>query len=78
MISYVPWVVNRNPKIWKDPLKFDPERWFKTNPSSFEFPTFNAGPRLCLGNAMALVQVKVLLAKILQVDIAILLKRFNT
>jgi hypothetical protein len=26
-----------------------PERWSARNPTAFEFPVFQAGPRVCLG-----------------------------
>jgi len=38
--------------IWgPDAMTFRPQRWLemKKPPSAFKFPTFNAGPRLCLG-----------------------------
>lgn len=45
-----------------DADEFKPDRWIKEdddtgqqkiwNPSPFEYPTFNAGPRLCLGKSM--------------------------
>lgn len=67
---YLPYVMGRNPNLWDEPLTFNPERWlteeedadkqsvFKpTQVSDFKFPTFNAGPRLCLGRPLAYVEI---------------------
>lgn len=59
--------MNRDPKRWSDPLAFIPSRWEgKELPSDFEFPSFWAGPRVCLGRVMAQTEIMVaagLLAK---------------
>jgi len=57
----------RNPKIYADPLKFDPTRFEdeKKDPvhvfSVYEYPFFNINPRLCLGRHLALMEAKVFL-----------------
>jgi len=44
--------MGRDPKRWPDPMKIDPSRWHGKMPSAFEFPVFQAGPRICLGMNM--------------------------
>jgi cytochrome P450 len=62
--------------VWKEPERVDPERWIKRNasgdiqkftrPDPFEFPVFQAGPRVCLGEQMAIFETKILVATLLQ------------
>ena len=56
-----------NPKIWKDPKIFDPERFADAgnipNLSMIHFP-FSVGPRNCIGQTFAKFESKVMLAKL--------------
>jgi cytochrome P450 len=56
-------VIHRNPKIFKDPLKFDPERFAdgKDYPVLSYVP-FSAGPRNCIGQKFAIMEAKITLA----------------
>jgi len=55
------FAMGRMPWIWKDPLKFDPDRFQdekqKYTPS--QYPAFNIPPRLCLGKHVALLEAKI-------------------
>ncbi|AYV77733.1 MAG: CYP86A7 [Edafosvirus sp.] len=69
-IIYSPYIINRLESLWgKDMDEFIPERWMKetniTNISSYRFPTFNGGTRLCLGKSMALSEIKILTCMLL-------------
>uniref|UniRef100_K3XBX5 Cytochrome P450 n=1 Tax=Globisporangium ultimum (strain ATCC 200006 / CBS 805.95 / DAOM BR144) TaxID=431595 RepID=K3XBX5_GLOUD len=74
-VVYSPWYMGRHNAIWgDDPLEFRPERWLemKTRPSAFEFPAFQAGPRVCIGMSMALLEAKMCVAGVLHhVDVRI-------
>jgi hypothetical protein len=66
---YSPYVTQRLPELWPDPLEFRPERWDKDDPSYVEpvllsYIPFGAGPRRCLGFAFALTEIKVLVAEV--------------
>ncbi|KUF96306.1 Chloride Channel (ClC) Family [Phytophthora nicotianae] len=68
-IVYSPWFMGRNGAFWGDnPLEFRPERWLEMTkrPSAFEFPAFQAGPRICLGMNMAVLEAKLFLATTLR------------
>jgi len=66
-VMYPPYVMGRREELWEDALTFKPERWLnKKQPSSYKFPAFNAGPRLCLGKDMAYLEAKTVAAMILQ------------
>ncbi|KAJ3254039.1 Protein kinase alk2 [Boothiomyces macroporosus] len=66
-IYWSTYAMGRNETIWKDPLDFKPERWLTgSQPSPFEFPSFNAGPRICLGKSLAEFQGVFALSCLLQ------------
>lgn len=58
---FLVYAMGRDPQLYPDPLAVKPERWipFK-EPSPYQFPVFQAGPRICLGMNMALFELKVL------------------
>jgi len=60
--------IQRDPKYFEDPDKFDPERFSpenrkKINP--YAYIPFGVGPRNCVGSRFALMEVKILISKIL-------------
>jgi len=62
------WGVHRNPNFWPNPTVWDPYR-FVNNTSlegSPQFIPFGAGPRMCLGKNLALVQTKLILGVLIQ------------
>ena len=63
------WVLHNIPDIWGDPKVFRPERWDpaleQKVPQGAYFP-FGAGPRICIGMPFAQLEIKLLLATILQ------------
>ena len=54
------------PELYPDPEAFKPERWETINPSIYEYNPFSAGPRLCIGAGFAMMQMKIILAMLLQ------------
>ncbi|XP_012529710.1 cytochrome P450 9e2 isoform X2 [Monomorium pharaonis] len=63
------YALQHDPKYFKDPEKFDPERFLgeqkkKSLNSGVYFP-FGVGPRMCIGNRFALLETKVLLFHLL-------------
>ena len=63
---FSPYVLNRNADVYPCPEKFLPDRWLEMKPNAFAYPTFNAGPRTCLGQAMAVLEIKMIIALMMQ------------
>ncbi|KAJ3109800.1 hypothetical protein HDU97_000030 [Phlyctochytrium planicorne] len=55
-VAWSPYTMGRTEAIWgADAKEFNPDRWIAMTkqPSPFDYPVFNAGPRVCLGKNMA-------------------------
>ncbi|WP_158291867.1 cytochrome P450 [Paracraurococcus ruber] len=66
ILALSPWLLQRDPRYWPDPLRFDPARFapgMRPLPYS-QFP-FGGGPRTCIGNHFALTEMLVALAVLL-------------
>lgn len=61
------WVVQRDPRFFDEPERFRPERWgeerIKSLPRFAYFP-FGGGPRTCIGNTFAMMEMVLVLATI--------------
>ena len=61
------WVTHRDPRFFERPDEFEPERWASESiqrlPKYAYFP-FGGGPRQCIGNYFAMMEIVLLLATI--------------
>ncbi|KAL5283837.1 hypothetical protein ACFFRR_006240 [Megaselia abdita] len=56
--------LQRDPKFFPDPTKFDPERFNEENKRNIDPSTylpFGSGPRMCIGNRFAMLEIKSLM-----------------
>jgi cytochrome P450 len=63
------WVVHRDPRFFEDPESFRPQRWtpaFQKQLPKFAYFPFGGGPRLCIGNTFAMMELVLVLAMITQ------------
>jgi cytochrome P450 len=62
------YATHRHPDIWKDPESFNPERF--ADPSSdrprYAFYPFGGGPRQCIGETFAMVEMQLVLSMMTQ------------
>jgi cytochrome P450 len=65
-------LVHRDPSLYPNPDKFDPDRFRDFKPAAWEFLPFGGGLRRCVGAAFAVYEMKMVLAAILpRVDMAL-------
>jgi len=63
LVVISPWVLHRHVRLWDRPEIFDPARFLRGKPPDrFAFVPFGAGPRVCVGAQLALVEVVLMLA----------------
>jgi cytochrome P450 len=68
-VVMIQWVVHRDPRWYSEPERFLPSRWadglLKRLPRCAYFP-FGDGPRVCIGNHFAVMELVLVLATILK------------
>jgi cytochrome P450 len=64
MIVLSPYFVQREPSVWPDPERFDPERWAPgaERPPDIAFFPFSAGPYECHAHGLAMQEAVLVLA----------------
>jgi cytochrome P450 len=68
-VIVAPWTLHRHPDFWEDALAFKPERFApdaEAQQHKHAYIPFSTGPRICIGNAFAMMQLQLNLATILQ------------
>ncbi len=59
------YLLHRRPDLYPQPEQFRPERFLERQYSAFEFMPFGAGARRCIGYALALYELKIVLGTLL-------------
>jgi len=68
IIFISPYVIHRHPGVWSNPEGFDPDRFTPEQESQrprFAYFPFGGGPRICIGNAFAMLEAQLVLATLL-------------
>jgi cytochrome P450 len=63
------YAMHRNPELWDDPLKFDPDRFLPERSqgrSRWQYLPFGGGPRSCIGDHFAMLEATLALATIIR------------
>ena len=57
--------MHRNPQYWDAPDQFKPDRWDQPGLNTDAFMPFGAGPRLCIGEHFAMMEMQMILTEII-------------
>lgn len=69
ILMLFPYFMHRNPALFEDPLRFNPERFSPENEAKIEkytYMPFGGGPRVCIGNSFAMMEATLMLATMAQ------------
>ena len=61
------WATQRDPRYFSEPAEFRPERWteeFTNSLPKYAYFPFGGGPRFCIGNSFAMMEINLVLATI--------------
>lgn len=65
MVIFSQFMTHHLPSLYEQPERFLPDRWLHINPSPYAYLPFGAGPRMCIGAALGMMQLKISLPSIL-------------
>lgn len=66
-VTILAYMIHRNPEIFPEPEKFNPERFLNGQYiHPFAHVAFSAGPRNCIGQRFAMLELKCALSKLLR------------
>jgi cytochrome P450 len=69
MLTFGRYAVQRDPALWDDPLRFDPDRFTPEavkNYDRWQYLPFGGGPRSCIGDHFAMLELTLALATVIR------------
>jgi cytochrome P450 len=69
IVAIMPWVIHRHRKLWDEPDRFDPGRFAREASAArprYAYLPFSTGPRVCVGESLASLQIRVIVAILAQ------------
>ncbi|KAJ7042944.1 benzoate para-hydroxylase [Mycena alexandri] len=64
-LSVPAWTIGHDPELWGDAENFRPERWLEGKESRQYLMTFGKGPRACIGQNLAYIEMTSIIATML-------------
>lgn len=64
-VIFSQFITHHMPSLFPQPEKFLPDRWLSISPSPYAYLPFGAGPRMCVGAPLGMMQFKISLPTIL-------------
>jgi len=68
-IAVAPWLLHHHRRLWDDPNRFDPDRFLPERSAErhrFAYLPFGGGPRVCIGQMLAMNEAVLILAGLAQ------------
>lgn len=65
-VIFSQFITHHMPELFSQPEKFLPDRWLSISPSPYAYLPFGAGPRMCVGAPLGMMQFKISLPTILK------------
>lgn len=65
-VVFSQFMTHHRADLFDDPNEFRPDRWSEIRPSAYEYLPFGAGPRMCIGAPLAMVELRTALAVIVK------------
>lgn len=65
VVIFSQFITHHLPELFSQPERFLPDRWKTLTPSPYAYLPFGAGPRMCIGAALGMMQLKISLPSIL-------------
>ncbi|MDD4972917.1 MAG: cytochrome P450 [Bacteriovorax sp.] len=65
LISISPFLIHHHPDFWENPEAFEPDRFLK-EPTPYTFIPFGAGPRICMGERLANLEMCMFLLQVIK------------
>ena len=56
LVGVSPFALHRKPSLWREPDRYDPNRFLDADVDRFAFIPFGAGPRHCIGSNLAYLE----------------------
>jgi cytochrome P450 len=66
VVIFSQYMTHHRADLYERPDEFRPERWQSINPSPYAYLPFGAGPRMCIGAPLAMVEIRTALTMILR------------
>lgn len=64
-VWFLPYSIQRDPKYFPEPFRFNPDRFLRGTVPQNAYMSFGIGPRLCIGNRLAIMEAKILFFNLL-------------